>query len=144
MQITEMKKDDFQSVSELLGYCTKSPERELSEYMQNPCSRITVAREDGRVIGFCCVLFAGDNGDIADIAVNKDYRRRGVAAMLLQELVLYCEKKRVDSLFLEVRESNLAAIRLYEKLRFEQLTVRKKYYSEPTEDALVLRREIVL
>ena len=144
MQIEIFNPSDFDEVAKLFAYCTLSPERELREYMQNDLARITVAKKDGKILGFCCLLCIGNYGDIVDIAVHKDYRRCGLASARLQEAVGFCEQSKIEDLFLEVRESNAPAIRLYEKFKFEHIATRKKYYKQPEEDGLVLRREIVL
>ena len=73
-----------------------------------------------------------------NIAVGEGFRRRGIARMLVEELI-----RRLDAyqLTLEVRASNAPAIALYESLGFTQVGLRKNYYHKPKEDALILRKE---
>ena len=69
-------------------------------------------------------------------------RRNGVAQRLLEALILELKSREINSLALEVRASNLAAQKLYEKNGFQQVGCRKKYYVNPQEDALILRKEL--
>ena len=81
-----------------------------------------------------------DSADITNIAVLPDYREKGIGSLLLEGLIEYAEKNGVTSLHLEVRESNSAARRLYEKFGFEIDGKRKKYYRRPTEDAILMTK----
>ena len=76
-----------------------------------------------------------------NVAVHPDYRRQGIARMLVTELVAALAKKGVSSLALEVRASNVPAISLYEQLGFIQVGRRPNYYRNPKEDAYILRKE---
>ena len=83
--------------------------------------------------------FAADEADITSVAVAPGYRRRGYAEMLIGEF----ENQLPDitaSIFLEVRESNLPAISLYQKQGFAPISVRKNFYSEPDENAVVMQK----
>ena len=73
--------------------------------------------------------------------MHPDFRRRGIAEALVNELVARLKSRESRSLTLEVRASNLSAITLYEKLGFSQIGRRKNYYRNPREDALILRKE---
>ncbi len=92
------------------------------------------------VIGYGCIRQAADEGDLLNIAVREDRRGAGSGTRLLDALVSRAEKKGTERIFLEVRESNLPAIRMYEKAGFENVGVRKRYYTCPEEDALLMRR----
>ena len=81
---------------------------------------------------------AGDDGDITDVAVDPYYRRKKIAYEIMRKL-LHCVKERgIKKVFLEVRKGNEAAINLYEKLGFSQIGMRKRFYSAPTEDAVLM------
>lgn len=89
------------------------------------------------VAGLICGYFAGDEADITSVAVDEDYRRQGIAMQLIAEF----EKSLPDyisEIFLEVRESNTPAILLYRKCGFEKLSVRKNFYENPPENAVVM------
>ena len=79
--------------------------------------------------------------DMMNIAVHPDCRRQGVAEALIAELVRQLKARENRCLTLEVRASNAAAIKLYEKLSFAQIGRRPNYYRNPKEDALILRKE---
>lgn len=93
------------------------------------------------VVGLISGYFAGDEADITSVAVDEKYRHRGIAVQLIADF----EKSLPDyisEIFLEVRESNVPAISLYEKCRFEKLSIRKNFYSNPTENAVVMVKKI--
>jgi tRNA threonylcarbamoyladenosine biosynthesis protein TsaB len=91
----------------------------------------------GRPTGFIIGRYAADEAEILNLAVSSDSRRQGHAKALVQRLlVAFCEESAVR-VFLEVRESNSAAIALYEKLGFRRVGQRQGYYREPAESALV-------
>ena len=108
--------------------------------------RFLVAEQDGgtgsRLVGYVVALVMGDEGEIADIAVDPSARRAGVGGLLLARVEEEMARCGVRSLFLEVRESNHAALGLYRGRGFEAVGRRRAYYRHPVEDALVLKREI--
>lgn len=96
------------------------------------------AVENEVVTGLICGYFAADEADITSVAVAPEYRRRGIAARLMEEF-LGTLPDITECIFLEVRESNSAAIGLYEKFGFEKLSIRKNFYSFPDENAVVMQ-----
>jgi ribosomal-protein-alanine N-acetyltransferase len=98
------------------------------------------AERDGRVVGFVLGRAVADEGEVLNLAVVPDQRRRGVARALLDELLKYLTDDGVRLVFLEVRESNEGALAFYEKAGFERVGRRPGYYRLPREDALVMRR----
>lgn len=100
------------------------------------------AERHGRLVGFILGRAMTDEGEILNLAVVADQRRRGVAGALLDELLGRLADNGVEAVFLEVRESNLGARRFYEKAGFEVVGRRSGYYRQPREDALVMRRAI--
>jgi ribosomal-protein-alanine N-acetyltransferase len=87
-------------------------------------------------------MVAADEGEIADLAVAPWARRRGVGGLLLDLAAADARDVGVRTLYLEVRESNAAAIALYESRGFGTIGRRRQYYRHPMEDALVLRRDL--
>jgi ribosomal-protein-alanine N-acetyltransferase len=102
-----------------------------------------VARHRGRVVGFAGMLYAGDDGHITTVATDGAHRRRGVATALLVALATDARRRGVDALTLEVRASNQPALGLYRRFGFAPAGVRKGYYSDNGEDALVLWADAV-
>ena len=93
------------------------------------------------VLGYVGSQTVLDETDMMNIAVHPDYRRRGIAAALIEALVFSLKARGSRSLKLEVRTSNHPAIALYEGMGFVRLGLRKNYYRNPKEDALILGKE---
>ena len=95
----------------------------------------------GEAISGCIfgVIVAGE-AEILNLAVDPAHRRKGFGRQLVRQILTEWQKRSVQRIFLEVRESNSGAIKLYEGLGFRLVGRRKKYYSGPEEDALVLER----
>lgn len=96
---------------------------------------------DGEIIGYLIVQCVYDEGHILNLAVRPDYRRRGVAKILLKRFLEHVKKRNVSLMYLEVRVGNRAAQGLYFGFSFAPVSVRKKYYPDG-EDALILMRKI--
>jgi ribosomal-protein-alanine N-acetyltransferase len=111
--------------------------------LTEPAAYMAVARDanDG-IAGYVVAWFAADEGEIANLAVREPTRRRGIGAALLDGALAEGRRRGAQNLYLEVRESNEAARRLYASRGFEQIGRRKLYYRRPTEDAVVLRRSM--
>ena len=94
------------------------------------------------VVGYVLAMVLGPEGEIADIAVAPEARGRGIGGILLDQVTAALRREGVRTMYLEVRESNAAARRLYESRRFGHVGRRRGYYQHPAEDALVLRRDL--
>ncbi len=105
-------------------------EREDTEYF--------VAEEDGHLLGGCGLLLIAGEGNITNVAVVPEARRRGVASGLLTYLMAEGDRAGLTAYTLEVRVSNAAAIGLYEKLGFVSEGIRPNFYEKPTEDAVIM------
>ncbi len=90
------------------------------------------------VAGFCAFWRVAEQIHINNLAIRPELRRRGLGSRLLQVVIAEAGRLGAESATLEVRRSNLAAIRLYEQAGFLPAGVRRNYYSKPVEDALVL------
>lgn len=101
---------------------------------------ILAAEEGGGLLGYVWARFVLDEGDIGNIAVAPGFRRRGAGAALLKALLEEAERRQAAVVQLEVRGSNLAARRLYEKNGFETVGKRKNYYEKPAEDAILMSK----
>lgn len=105
------------------------------------CHAIVVRSTEERVLGFLIGYVDGPELHIADLAVSPDHRRCGIGRILMRD-VLGDTSLRCSSAVLDVRESNRAAIKLYESLGFRLVGRRPGYYRHPVEDALVMRAPI--
>jgi len=96
----------------------------------------------GNVLGYVGMLAVLDEGYISNVAVRGAYRRMGVGDALIRELLSRSEKRALSFVTLEVRESNTAAQGLYEKHGFSKVGRRKRYYVLPSEDAVLMTKEL--
>src|ERR1700733_4568421 len=100
----------------------------------------TAARK--RILGFLIAQHVAPEWELENIVVAPEARRRGVGKQLLEALFAVARETNSDSIFLEVRESNVAARTLYKRSGFEQTGTRKSYYLEPSEKAILYRRTL--
>lgn len=143
MTITEMTLWHVPQIAALERLCFSDPwsETSVASELDNELSTWLVAEEEGLVLGYVGSQTVLDETDMMNIAVHPDYRRRGIAASLIAALVFSLKVRGSRSLKLEVRTSNHPAIALYEGMGFVRLGLRKNYYRNPKEDALILGKE---
>ena len=110
----------------------------LSELSQRTTRTYIVARHDGEVVGYSGMMFTGREAHVTNIAVDPDFHGRKVGSRLLMFLVTEAIARGAETLSLEVRVSNHVAQGMYEKFGFSAVSVRKGYYIETNEDALVM------
>lgn len=110
----------------------------MSNDLSNPIATYLVVEEDHEIRGYVGVWNVMSEGQITNVAVAASHREKGVGSKLIKALVDYAKENQLVLLLLEVRSSNIAAQKLYSKFGFEQLAVRKGYYSHPKEDALIM------
>lgn len=97
-----------------------------------------IAEHEGRLIGLCGLRDIAGEGEITNVAVDASYRRRGVGARLLTHILDKGKKRGINAFTLEVRAGNRPAVSLYEKFGFLIEAVRKDFYANPGEDALIM------
>lgn len=141
--IKRMTSDHVSQVAQLEAICFSDPwsEKSVASELSNPLSLWLVAEVDGQVAGYIGSQSVPPESDVMNVAVDPSYRRRGIAQALVTALVEQLQAAGNNSLTLEVRASNSAAIALYEKMGFAQIGLRKNYYRNPKEDALILRKD---
>ena len=130
---------DLQSIAALEATSFSNPwtPEALLEMIASDVTRLYVARHERQIVAFCaCWLIEGEL-HINTLAVDADMRRQGIATRLVQHVL---DESAVSRATLEVRRSNIAARKLYEGLGFSATAIRKRYYSHPDEDALILWR----
>lgn len=115
---------------------------ESLELMLTEQASALVALEDGRVLGYVGMMCVLDEGQIINVAVHPDARRRGVGRSLMDAAQTYAKERGIVFLSLEVRESNIAARSLYSSLGWEEQGIRKGFYSHPVENACVMTKSI--
>ncbi|MEE0884895.1 MAG: ribosomal protein S18-alanine N-acetyltransferase [Faecalimonas sp.] len=104
---------------------------------------VAVAECDGEITGYCIIYYVMDEGEIARIAVDEKVRRQGVGRGLLDFVCECCKIKNVYRLLLDVRESNESARRFYRQYGFTVDGVRKKFYDQPKENAVLMSKNIL-
>ena len=107
-----------------------------------PPMHFMVATIAGRVVGYVVAWFIGGEGEIGNIAVDELRRGQGIGGRLLESTLSAARARGVDVVYLEVRESNLAAQRMYDRWGFVRVGRRRRYYRRPEEDALILRLDL--
>ena len=143
MTIISMTSAHVAQIAELEKRCFNDPwsENSIASELNNRLSCWLVALEGDVVIGYVGSQTVLGETDMMNIAVHPDYRNQGVAKNLIQTLMDTLSGQGSHSLMLEVRQSNEPAKNLYASLGFETVGIRKNYYRNPKEDALILRKE---
>ena len=144
-QLIPLAHEHLGQAAEIERLCFSDPwsEKMLAEHLANPCSLTLAAVGDtGRLLGYVGLLAGVDEGDITNVAVRPDCRRQGVAAALLDALEAQGKERELAFLTLEVRQSNAPARALYEKLGYLQAGLRRNYYENPREDAIIMTKPL--
>lgn len=141
MNIRKMTKEDVQAVYEISTACFSSPWS--LEALQGEVSQLyLVAELEDQVVGYIGLRQMMDEGEIMNVAVSKEVREQGIGEKLLGQLIEEAKKNKIDIIYLEVRESNDKARKLYEKFHFKAYNKRKQYYHSPVEDAILYMKEL--
>ena len=144
-KITKMELSDLEAISNIIS--TDFDDfwniDNLKSEITNPNSVcITAKIFENEIIGFASVWFGYKEAHITNIVTKKNCRNQGVATTLLSNLIDICiQKIDVESITLEVRELNVAAIKLYEKFSFKKIGIRKNYYSG-NENAIIMTKKL--
>lgn len=109
----------------------------LESEIKNPFSQYIIAKINKEIVGFAGVIDTVDQLEITNIVVRKDFRKKGIGNELLTELIKLAKENDKEKITLEVNNTNLAAIKLYEKNGFKNVGFRKKYYNN-TYDANIM------
>jgi len=143
MEYVLMSERHVGQVASLEKLCFSMPwsENAVSSELVNPLSLWIVAQDGDTVAGYVGSQSVMGEADMMNLAVLPAYRRCGIGQRLVLELVSQLQSRQVHCLTLEVRASNVGAICLYEKLGFVQVGRRPNYYTNPKEDAWILRKE---
>lgn len=143
MEYVLMSERHVGQVASLEKLCFSMPwsENAVSSELVNPLSLWIVAQDGDTVAGYVGSQSVMGEADMMNLAVLPAYRRCGIGQQLVLELISQLQSRQVHCLTLEVRASNVGAICLYEKLGFVQVGRRPNYYTNPKEDAWILRKE---
>ncbi len=142
IRIRNMTGEDLKRVAgiEAENFSVPWTEKDFQDFLNREDTIFLVAEEDGKAAGYIGAVCSAEEGDITNVSVSEENRRKGIGTALVRELVRRTEEKGISRLFLEVREKNKTAVRLYEKAGFSPVGRRRKYYRDPQEDAVVMKR----
>lgn len=134
-----MRAEDVTRVAqlELENFSEPWSEAQLYELLERPEYCYLVAVEGDLVFGYAGMLVVGEEGQITNIATAKEARSRGIGKELLARLIDAGKRRGAEAFSLEVRDSNVPAIALYEQMGFQLAGVRKGFYRKPTEDGRI-------
>ncbi|WIV12003.1 ribosomal protein S18-alanine N-acetyltransferase [Proteiniborus sp. MB09-C3] len=141
--VREMAEKDIDEVIEIEKEAFETPwsrEAFVLELIKNQLARYVVAEKDGKIAGYGGLWLILDEGHITNIAVSSAYRGQGIGNMIVEKLIDICEEREIKNMTLEVRKSNLIAQSLYKKYDFIDCGVRKGYYTDTKEDAVIMWR----
>ena len=138
--IEPLSVDFVDHVAEIEKECFSIPfkKEDILSYLNESYWRFFVARDKNEILGYISFTIILDEISICNVAVSSKYRKIGIGKALVSFLLDYAKKNGVCKLFLEVRESNISAISLYEKFGFERVGISKNHYSMPKENALLM------
>lgn len=138
MKIEKLSKKYLDDVCQIEKICFSNPwsKEDLEKQINIETSHFLVAVEDHKAVGYMGLQIFSGEGYVTNVAVLPQYRQQGIAVMLINEQM----KNQMDFITLEVRQSNIPAINLYTKMGFENVGVRPNFYSNPTENAIIMTR----
>lgn len=145
MRVRPMQESDLERIMEIEHASFSSPWSShafQSELKENEYARYFCLELEGQVIGYMGLWFILEEGHITNVAIAPDYRGNRRGEVLMQSVIQTMVKEGMERMTLEVRASNSPAKRLYERLGFVTAGVRKGYYSDNREDALIMWLEL--
>ena len=146
MEIKAMKEAQVPQIAALERVCFSDPwsEKSILSELENPLSCWLVAMDGERLAGYVGSQTVLGETDMMNLAVDPDYRRKGLGKELILSLIEVLRQRESRCLTLEVRDSNAPARALYEGLGFQEIGRRRNYYRNPREDALIYKKEWTL
>lgn len=144
MKIIDMNEKHIPELAQLEKICFSQPwsEKSLSEELDNRTAHFLVAESDEKIAGYIGIFVVCESCYVSNVAVFPEYRRQGVAKQLIERACVVAEENGAESISLEVRPSNAAAVSLYGSVGFEEVGIRKNFYRAPVEDALIMTRTL--
>lgn len=142
MVVREMLVEDLDQVMEIENQLFSVPwTREgYFTFLTRDNALFLVVEEKKQILGYCGILMVPDEGDVLNVAVRADRQREGIGHFLMESLIRLAGDLGVRILHLEVRNSNETALRLYERVGFHKEGIRRAYYTDPVEDAVLMTR----
>ncbi len=143
--IRDFKECDVAAVAHIEKDCFSAPwsENALLDEIENPNANFLVCEKDNTICGYIGSIFVCDEASITNVAVSPLIRKQKIGENLVLSLISRAREKGISNIFLEVRKSNIAAQNLYKKCGFETVSIRKGFYSNPKEDAIIMKYEMI-
>lgn len=140
IEIKKVTKENISDITLIEQACFSIPwtEQSIAASAGSETAYFNIAFIDEKPAGYMSMQIVLGEGDIMRVAVLPEFRRLGVGRALLQDCFSY---NTLDTVFLDVRENNIPAIKLYESFGFKNIGVRKNYYSDPTENAVMMKKK---
>jgi ribosomal-protein-alanine N-acetyltransferase len=140
MILREMMIDDLDEVMKIEEELFSAPwtKEGFFTFLTRDHSMFLVVEDKGEIIGYCGLLMVLDEGDVTNVAVRSDRQREGIGQFMMESMKRLAGDLGITIIHLEVRAGNGTAIRLYERLGFIRDGLRKNYYSDPVEDAILM------
>ena len=147
MEIIEIKKDQQQYISEIAAlesdiFPDPWSEKSIRDTLENPQARIWAIISKPQLLGNVIFYYVLDEGEIARIATSPQHRRQGLAVRLLEKMRAFSYEQNITRWLLDVRISNETAIHFYKAAGFAEDGVRKNFYANPPEDAILMSCEV--
>ncbi|HHX24142.1 MAG: ribosomal protein S18-alanine N-acetyltransferase [Tepidanaerobacteraceae bacterium] len=139
-----MKIQDLDEVMEVEKQCFTTPWSRYAftcELRDNQFSQYIVARYDNKIIGYAGMWIILDEAHVTNIGVLSDYRGAGIGELLMRSLMNLAKDRGAKKMTLEVRKTNYVAQNLYSKLGFEPIGIRRGYYLDDGEDAVIMWKD---
>lgn len=134
--------DDIVNVEKLSFRIPWSRQSIMDEFLNNETAVYFCALAGGKAVGYAGMWQVLDEGHITNIAVHPEFRQCGLGSALMEALLAEAERRGIKALTLEVRKSNFSAQALYRKYGFSDGGMRKKYYADNNEDAIIMWKRL--
>ncbi|MDO5445376.1 MAG: ribosomal protein S18-alanine N-acetyltransferase [Eubacteriales bacterium] len=133
-------RNDLEEIARIENLCFSLPHslEQLERELEDKTGMILCVHSEDVPIGYITMKYVLDEGYIGNVAVAPEFRRKGIAALLLSEQIKRAQELGLSFLTLEVRETNAPAISLYEKFDFKIVGKQKNYYTAPKENAIIM------
>lgn len=144
--IRQMQRGDVDRVYQIqeVSFSGLWSRQSLEEAVDNEDYICLIREEEERIVGYCILLISYETAELCQIAVDRENRQRGSGARLLDAGVKAVCERGAQHMLLEVRAGNGPAIALYDKFGFQKIHIRKNYYQDPVEDALILEKDLTV
>ena len=144
VEVRNLNFNDLDAVAEIEKICFSLPwsKEAITKELLNKLAYYQCATVNNAVVGYMGMWKICDEGHITNVAVLPEYRKKGIASMLISKMIDVCKCSEIYNVTLEARESNIEAIKLYEKFGFESAGKRPNYYQRPNESAIIMWKKI--